>query len=183
MSCGFVCIEFDKTSTAFSVQRHVSQPRSTVLTSVGLDEILGSRVSTSATKDDTSPMDAMKPIGSNLAVNQVLRMSTQPRNSRLAPIVDGRVLCRVFRSPSEDPVSSWNLPGRDPVRLSGVSKDTEMLADTAAWRVCLRCLDVVDSDLQLPKIYYQRRVGITCSMSVTELCSFKCQSVLKIAGN
>ena len=120
-------------------------------------------MSVTAVKDDVLSVNALRPIGSNLAVNQVLRMSTQPRNSRLAPIVRSRVLCRIFDAASCDPVDSSHMLRSDPVKYSSLSKElsTDGTSGSATmWKACLHCLDFVDTQLQLPKIYYEQRVSI-----------------------
>ena len=115
-----------------------------------------------AAKDDVLRVNALRPIGSNLAVNHVLHMSTQPRNSRLAPIVRSRLLCRIFDTASLDPVDSSDIPHSDPVKYSSLSKElTDGTSCTATmWKVCLHCLDFVDTHLQLPKVCYEQRVSI-----------------------
>jgi len=69
-----VCIELDESGTIYSVQRNVSAPNNNMLSPA--DWTLRSRLPVSAAKDVILGANALKPIGSNLAVNHVLRMST-----------------------------------------------------------------------------------------------------------
>lgn len=159
-------VEFDRKRTIYSVLRNVSEPLDTVFPSI--NPLLKSGGPVITTQGDSVCANALKPIGSSLAVNHVLRMSTQPRNRRLAPIVPSRMLSRIFDSPSLDAAPSPDGPPSDAVRrTTGVST-----CSADVWTVCLRCLDSTSTRLQLPTVYYEQTVRINCCMvlTATELC-------------
>ena len=155
----FLCVEFDRKRTIYNILQNISKPHDTILSSTN-QTLRRTYLPVTAAKDVVLPANVLRPIGSSLAVNQVLHMSTQPRNSRLAPITRSHMRCRVFDSACFDPV---DVPRSDPAKQNGLSKElsTAPTSCTATeWKVCLHCLDFVDTHLQLPKVYYEHRVSI-----------------------
>jgi len=143
----FVSVEFDRQRTLYSVlRRHFVSERPDALLSPPAvmksgEPKVGDRI--------------VKPLGSNLAVNRVLRVTSQPRNACLTPLIHRRTLRRLF-----DTSSMTSSVDVTPVRLTAVVSGDVNTEATPSWTVCLRCLDTVEGGLQLPKIYYQNKVSI-----------------------